>query len=141
DEHGAPRLVVELHGLPACERRGSDPEVDDHVEDRPAGADDIFRLTWRNLGEMYPADHAAAGDRAVCLRKPEAIADILEKLRTPEPLVKITPIVRIDPRSMGPGAIDPERVHLRLLCQRFASAKPGGGRIRARIQSWPGRGA
>ena len=66
--HRARRCGVELDGLDQPVGRRADPDVDDDVEQRPAGAVDVLGLAGRDVGEVHAADHAAGRDALVDLR-------------------------------------------------------------------------
>jgi hypothetical protein len=54
DKDRAAGGVVEPHRPPAPEAGRAYPKVDDHVDDRPAGARDVLRLARRDIGEGMP---------------------------------------------------------------------------------------
>src|SRR5260221_5275756 len=111
DEQRAPRLVIKLHRLPAPEAGGAYPEVDDHIDDRAAGARYVFRLAGRDIREVDTADDPAPGHRAVGLGDVHAVPDIRVELGVAEPLEKAAPLVGVDTRSEEPGAVDVECIH------------------------------
>src|ERR1700693_2354567 len=95
-EYRVPVLLGEFYGGPAPVTRRSDPDVDDHVHDRPGRTDHVFCLTRRHVAEVDPADHAPFGDRAIRLDDPQIPGRSHHNPATSKPLVKFSKLIRMN---------------------------------------------
>src|SRR5437588_295476 len=124
--------VVEPHHRVLAVRRRAHPQVDHQVQDRPAGAVDVLRLTRGHVGEMNSAQDTAAGDGVVGLHRGEGAADDVGELVAAEPLEEGAPVVAVRPGDTEVRVRDLERrnVHGVTLARRYSG--------RTRERRWSG---
>ncbi len=97
EEYRTSAGVVQAHWLPVSVARRADPDVDDHVEDGAADADDVLSLPGRDVGEVNAPNHSPPGHRAVGLHDLRLVAERREQVRGLEPLQETPPGVVEDP--------------------------------------------
>lgn len=107
--------VVEADDLPLLVGRGTDPDVDDDVQDGAAYALDVLGLAGWHIGEVETAQGPSAGHGAVRLDEAEVLAGGLPEFRATEPLVEAAAVVGEHLRLVNPGAFDGQRSHSVLL--------------------------
>lgn len=107
--------VVEADDLPLLVGRGTDPDVDDDVQDGAAYALDVLGLAGWHIGEVKTAQGPSAGHRAVRLDQAEVLVRGRTEIRAAEPLVEAAAVVGEHLRLVDPGAFDGQRSHAVLL--------------------------
>src|SRR5271166_1340425 len=100
--HRAAVLIVEQHRIPATECRRSDADVDDDVEHRPTQAGHVFRLAWRQFGEVQPPQHPRRRHRTVGLAQVEHVTGERTELLLGEPLEEKPAVIDVKARRYLP---------------------------------------
>jgi hypothetical protein len=75
DVDGIALITRELYRIPLTESRGAESDVDNYVENSTVEALHVFRLTWRNIGEVNAPNCPDAGDGDIHLLQIEGVSD------------------------------------------------------------------